>query len=841
MAISKTVCELALKSVAEKYLDTDEIDNFILEHEYRVKELMAKDTLIKYAEAETEVAKEMAKEIRAEAILAKRNSAKQTLATIRWMNQIKQNYKPHEYVEGLKHMLGGTAGKYRPGASNSVAARMDANVIKARASYMVELQKAGYEKFYLDPKNEQAIMVELTELRPGGKPGKSGSEVAKEIAAILERHQEFWRQEANRSGAFIEKLPGYSIAQTHDIAKIGPQRGETIDDAFKRWKNDILPLLDWDRTFKGANKDRVLKEIWNGLSTGVHLEYSSGIGIATGGNKAQRLSNSRKLHFLDGNAFYKYNKMYGMGGLAWGFDKGLERLARSSALMDAMGVNPEKMIDDLYSALKISSSRTKDVKARTSMSFGDMNSHWDDGVRKLFVEVTGKNKVPGNETLAKVMQNLRGYNAICRLGMATISAFSDIATQVNAAVFMGISRNEAFTNAMRMLTDVSRKGLSPAEKQMLSSFGYLSENILAEFHNAINAGNLGNGWLAKTQNIFFRAIGLDWWSSSLRKAMALTTTHELGEFLANGAKFGELKHTMQKLLSSFGLGEKELALLKKMPEVSDGKRRYIDANNVQKIPTEDIAAYLGITEADPAFKQRIEGTRRELELRLRAFVQDRVTTGVIEPDAITKAWINQGTQVGTIPGEVFRSIGQFKSFALSMLTKIVNPWLFNTKGAERVMGLAELFITTTALGYLAISCKDAVRGKTPQPLNKDTMFRAMLQGGALGLFGDILFGDANQASFVGSMMGPVAGTVDDIYHVYATARETPDRAGAELIKRARNYLPGQNIFYAKLPVDYLLMYRLQEMANPGYLDRLEQNLYNKTGQEYWLEPGYFVK
>jgi hypothetical protein len=120
----------------------------------------------------------------------------------------------------------------------------------------------------------------------------------------MERHQEFWRQEANRQGAFIEKLPGYSIAQTHDIMKLTPRKidgkMETVDDAFKRWADFIKPKLDWGRTFRGMKTDKVLREIWDGLSTGVHLTYDQGIGINVGGNRAQRLSNSRKLHFKDG-------------------------------------------------------------------------------------------------------------------------------------------------------------------------------------------------------------------------------------------------------------------------------------------------------------------------------------------------------------------------------------------------------------------------------------------------------------------------------------------------------------------------------------------------------------
>lgn len=841
MAISKTICAVALKQVAENYLDPGEIDQFILEHESRVKELQAQNELLSQADAETQVAKEMANEKKTEAILIKRNAARQTLLTIKKLKWIKDNYKPSEYNEALKHMLGGTVGKYRPGASNSVAKRMDAYMMKARASFIAELQKNGYEKFFADPKNHLDIMIELHELAPGGQPGRSGSEIAKEIAAIMERHQEYWRQEANRNGAFIEKLPGYSIAQTHDVMKLAPRKGESVDDAFKRWAEFIKPRLNWARTFRGMKADKVLREIWDGLSTGVHIDYTNGIGVATGGNRAQRLSNSRKLHFKDGKAFYEYNKEYGVGNLVWGFDKGLERLSKNAALMGEMGVNPEKMINDIYNALKITTSRSKETNARRVMALGEMESHWDVGVRNLFLEVTGKNKIPGSQTVAQIMQNLRGYNGICRLGMSAISSFSDIGTQVNMAAFMGLSKSEALVNILRMLTDVTRRSLTADEKQMLSSFGLLAENLTASFHDAINVGNLGNGWLAKVQNIYFRFNGQDWWTSSMKKAAALTVVHDLGEFLAKGSKLTELKYTTQELLKSFGIGEKEVALLKKMPLINDGRRNYIDATYVHRIPDEEVAKYLGIDKSATNYSQRIYDAKMELETRLRTYVYDRVTTGVIEPDAVVHAWLNQGTQVGTFSGELWRSISQFKSFAVSIITRIVNPWLYNAKGADKVMGLTGLFLATTALGYLSMSCKDVLRGKTPQPLSPQSITRAAMQGGALGLFGDILFGDANQSSFVGSFAGPLANMADDFYHVYSYARDGSDKTAAEAIKRFRNYLPGQNLFWAKMPLDYLLMYGLQEYANPGYLNRLERNLYNKTGQEYWLDPGYFVR
>lgn len=847
MPITKSICYAAFKDVANKYMDPGEADNFMLEHEQRVKELMAKETLKTQAEAEAEVAKEMANERIAEAVLAKRNAAQQTLKTLSRLSWIKQNYEPHEYVEALKHMLGGTQGKRRPGSSNNVASKMEAYRAKAESSFVNELKRNGYEKYWADPKNELDIMIELAELREGGMPGRSGSETAKEIAEIMSRHQEFWRVEANKNGAFIEKLPGYSIAQTHDPDKLIPRKGETVDKAFERWKEFILPKLDIARTFRGQkNQDKILRDIWNGLTSGVHLDYTNGIGIATGGNRAQRLSNSRKLHFKDGESFYAYNKEYGSGSMVSGYMQGLDRLSKNSALMSEMGVNPEKMIDDLNTALKISASRSKDPRAIRSMTLGEMTTHWDPGVYNLFVNLTGKNAIPGSQTVAKVAQVLRGVNSMARLGMATISSFSDIATQMNYAMFLGISRSESLGNMVKVLGDVTRKGMTLAEKQCIESFGLLSETLAMQLHDAVNMGTVGNGWLAKAQNRYFRLIGLDWWTSSLKKAMALSVTHDIGEFLAKDGNFAkDFKHTMQKTLAAYNLGEKEMEVLKQMPLLKEGNRNFIDVNYVHNIPDEAIAKYLGIDAKSPGFDTKVKNTKTDLEMKLRTFMHDQIAAGVIEPDLQTKAWLNQGTQAGTIPGEALRSVAQFKSFAVSIITKTVNPWLFNSNSfAEGAMGIAELVMTTTALGYLAMSCKDAVRGKTPMELSPQSMTRALLQGGALGLAGDILFGDANTNSITASLAGPVPAMVDDLYHIYtkATDWEDEDRnVAAEAIKRLRNYLPGQNIFYMKLPLDYLLMYRLQEYANPGYLNRLETNLHNKTGQEYWLSPGYFVK
>jgi hypothetical protein len=37
--------------------------------------------------------------------------------------------------------------------------------------------------------------------------------------------------------------------------------------------------------------------------------------------------------------------------------------------------------------------------------------------------------------------------------------------------------------------------------------------------------------------------------------------------------------------------------------------------------------------------------------------------------------------------------------------------------------------------------------------------------------------------------------------------------------------------------DHLLVHDLQEAANPGYLQRMENRAQNEFGQDYWWRPG----
>ncbi|MDP1908817.1 MAG: hypothetical protein Q8K85_10990, partial [Hyphomicrobium sp.] len=72
--------------------------------------------------------------------------------------------------------------------------------------------------------------------------GEAAHEDARAIAASIDKMREDLRRQENDAGGWRGKLDGYVTRQSHDSLRV--RRA-----GFDKWKADILPLLDGDRTF----------------------------------------------------------------------------------------------------------------------------------------------------------------------------------------------------------------------------------------------------------------------------------------------------------------------------------------------------------------------------------------------------------------------------------------------------------------------------------------------------------------------------------------------------------------------------------------------------------------
>ena len=239
--------------------------------------------------------------------------------------------------------------------------------------------------------------------------------------------------------------------------------------------------------------------------------------------------------------------------------------------------------------------------------------------------------------------------------------------------------------------------------------------------------------------------------------------------------------------------------------------------------------------------------------RLLGFLDAEARTAVLSPDLATRAGLQQGTKAGTVGGELLRSLMLFKSFPVAIVQKHLRR-LENIPSTQGKVAYGVAMMTgLTLFGAAAMTLKDLAAGKDPRdPADPKFWLAAFVQGGGVGIFGDILYtgmgGNARggQSNWT-SLAGPVLGNAFDGMNVvrkgagWAIADEKADEAkrqfGAEALRFVRGNTPLVSLWYLRSAVDHMVVHDLQEQLSPGYLSRMERRSRKEWGQDYWWEPG----
>lgn len=123
---------------------------------------------------------------------------------------------------------------------------------------------------------------------------------------------------------------------------------------------------------------------------------------------------------------------------------------------------------------------------------------------------------------------------------------------------------------------------------------------------------------------------------------------------------------------------------------------------------------------------------------------------------------------------------------------------------------------------------------------------SFLQGGALGIYGDFLYG-ATQTRYgsgilealAGPTVGPILelGLVQPMGAIKAQMEGRESHLAAQTIQDLKGFVPGGNIWYAKAVLDHLIWQNVMESLSPGYLANIRQRTQREYGQRWWWEPG----
>jgi len=654
----------------------------------------------------------------------------------------------------------------------------------------------------------------------------TGIKEAKEIANVLKNYQEEWRLRLNDLGANIQKLDDWITRTVHNADKMAnaSKKSKLVEDNRAAWVDYIRERLNIKRTFPGIEDglkvNQILGDIYNSLMSGDHVKHSGTGSIYGTKNVANRLNASRVLHFKDAVARHEYDIMFGEPSLKESVLSVLSNTSRNVPLIETFGTNPQNGFEKLLSLLR------KKYKDTNPQYIKDLNFT---NFKSKFAEIDGSVNLIGSHTLAKTGMVIRGLQRIGKLGFSPISSVSDLAQYMGTTNFQGRGLLTGLYESMNAL-------FKRQDKAAMEVIGITSNSVLATNTNRFSDAD-SFGKFSKVENSFFKWIGLNAWVTNLKSGMTVGLARHYG-MLANKS-FGSLDVRERNLLKLYGIDEGKWDLLRSIKTLDIENRRYLTAETANELSDEAIKKYVGKSLSD----REIRNFKRDLQTTWRNVLVDQATHATPEPDAAVRAITNQGYEKGTPMGEAIRFMMQFKSFAITIWKNIIGREL-KSYGPDdskyaTLTGLTNLLILNTIMGYIAMSSKDMLRGRSPRdPAKGSTILESFAQGGGIGIYGDFIVGQIQNEygnNVFESILGPTASDAKKIIELVFNPKE-PAKMGKKFLELVEGNAPIINMWYTRAAYDYLIGYQIKEFLDPGFFERMRARHEEKRGQTYFFKP-----
>ena len=700
--------------------------------------------------------------------------------------------RTHAYIDGIKR----DATRGLMDLIQAAGSRQDATA--GRQALMV----------LFDAQNPAMTRDLALEVFAQGKAG-TGNAMAKAGAEAWLKTTEQLRQRFNAAGGDVGRLDYGYLPQAHDQVLV-LQAGQ------EAWSQKVLPMLDRSRYLRedGARMSDgevldALRGAWETISSDGANKTAPG-SFKGNGARANRGSESREIHFKDGEAYLSYLSEFGRGSMYDAMIGHVGGMARDIGLVERYGPNPNSQ-----ARLQIDIAKRADGDGTRSFGMRP-ESFWD--------QLSGTAGTPASARIANVAQHVRNIETFGKLQGAVLSSITDLGTYFVTTGFNNLSYWDALRN-------LATAGGSEA-KQFMNAHGMIAESMISDL-NRWAGENVAQSWSGRISNATMRLSLMNFWTDSLRRAFQLTHMAGIGR-MADTPWAGLAEYDRWRLESK-GITEADWAVIQAAPRDEFRGQQMVTPDGIYATEHPDapqiVAKYLGM-------------------------LSDESETAVINPDLATRVWASGGgTQSGTVRGEMARAVMQFKSFPIAMMSRHWRRMLETPQGMEgapvsanRLAYAGAMMVSLTALGAIAFQTKELVKGKDPVDMTTPKFWtRALAQGGGLGFVGDMLLSDTTEDrgkldTLGRALLGPTFGSAADLWELtkgnadeYLAGKDT--HAGAESLRFARGHLPLVNLWYAKAALDHAGLNALQENLSPGYQARMQAKARKDWNQDYWWAPG----
>ncbi|HCM3837844.1 hypothetical protein [Klebsiella quasipneumoniae] len=814
-------CINAVQQAASRRLTQQEIQN-IEDRIYRnMRQLARNDPASWRAMTDSERLRRAgqlaANELTNEAALKKRRVA----LTIAARQRLDAFIKTYQGKDGKLEALNRTIAFHADGKSNflSVESRGKATRDYALSQIQEAFEAVDPRFFHLfeDEASVRDLVYEMRGQDTGNVRAKKGAKAWAGVTELL-------RQRFNDAGGDIGYLENWGTPQHHSMEKVGrvPQ---------DKWVSDVIGKLDRKYYIKDdgqlmsdAELKTFLGEAYNTIATG-GLNKLSDTGMRISGARSNRGNASRQIHFKDADSYLEYQREYGDRSL-WEVMVGhLEGISKDIALVETYGPNPDHVFRSILD--EVTAEQATANPERTGRIKRLANS-----TENLYNFIAGKTQPIANPHIARWSDNIRNWMVASRLGSALLASFSDLGTMYMSAKVANIPMNRLFMNQLEAMNPANRTELARARRA-----GLAMESLLGSV-NRWAMDNMGPSVSRWAATAVMRASGLTAWTDAHKRAYGVTMMGSLGEVVSRAPDLRSLDDSDFRILKSKGITEQDFSVWKlaQQEDWGNGNTTMLTPESIMRIPDAAVM-HLGLPE-----RVRFEAMRRLL-----AAVSEEVDMAVITPGAREQLLTGGGLQRGTWKGELTRSVFLFKSFPISVVLRHWTRAMGMPSAGGRAAYIAAFLASTTMLGALSQQLNDLASGRNPREMTgKDAgkfWLGALLKGGGLGLYGDFLLSDHTRygGGALASMLGPVAGLVDDVVKLAQgiplnAVEGKPEQTGGDLVKLGKGLIPGANLWYAKAALDHMIFNQLQEYFSPGYLRKMEQRSKKEFNQTYWWRP-----
>lgn len=630
------------------------------------------------------------------------------------------------------------------------------------------------------------------------------------------------RQRFNRAGGAIPRRQDWGLPQTHDAVLVGrATRAEWVDFTLQRLDLERMVDPETGQPFTAPALEMVLQGVYETIRTNGLSDMTPG---ATAGKKlANRRQEARFMVFKDADSWLAYQERFGSSNLFGTMMEHLHGMARDVALLETLGPNPAASFRYL-----------QDVA--TKMEEAPVARQVNEAVFRL---VNGSGDANRSPFVAHLFGAIRSWNVASKLGAASLSAVSDLAFIAQTARWNNMSIVRTFGRYLSQLNPANE-----ADRILATRVGITALSWAEAYSNAGRFSELGTGGgagvvgrVSAAGNLFaevtLRASGLNAMTDAGRRAFALEMGANIAE--AFGKSFDQLREIGP-------LGEQLSARL--TPEQWEKLRATptAKAHGSEFFVVDELMGRQDLPISE----------RQQLAAAVQGVLNNELLYAVPEPDALTRVITTGGGQArGTVVGEAARSLLQFKSFPIAVLSLHAQRALAARQlrgGYSAAAYAATLIASTTVLGFVAMQLKQIAKGKDPRdPADPATWGAAFIQGGGAGIYGDFLFNDANRFGQgpVTTLLGPSVGLANDLTKLTlgnvqeAIAGKDPGVA-ADVVSFGTRYLPGGNLWYTRLVLEREVFDQLALAADPSGTRRRFRRAEDRARDEasgYWWRPG----